>query len=177
MQKVVTVSFLATILFLGTGFTQMKKKAALNWISFEEAAQLQQEKPLPILIDVYTHWCGWCKVMDKKTYSKPVVIEYLNKKFYLIKFNAETKEPITWRGKTYTYNPQYRTHGLAVALLNGELAYPTTVFIPDAQSQPQPVPGFLETQELELMAKYFGEGHFGKTAFESYAKKFRPEWK
>jgi hypothetical protein len=27
------------------------------------------------------------------------------------------------------------------------------------------------------MAKYFGEGHYGKTAFEAYAKRFKPEWK
>lgn len=44
-----------------------------------------------ILIDVYTDWCGWCKVMDEKTYSDPYVAKFMNDNFVCVKLNAEDK--------------------------------------------------------------------------------------
>jgi len=42
-----------------------------------------------LLVDVYTEWCGWCKVMDKKTYTNAGIIKQLNKDFVCVKFNPE----------------------------------------------------------------------------------------
>ncbi len=42
-----------------------------------------------LLVDVYTDWCYWCKVMDKKTYAVDDVIKQLNKDFVCVKFNPE----------------------------------------------------------------------------------------
>ncbi len=44
-----------------------------------------------ILIDVYTDWCGWCKVMDQKTFSDPFVAKFMNDHFVCVKLNAEDK--------------------------------------------------------------------------------------
>ena len=45
---------------------------AIKWISFEQAIKAQKENPKKILMDVYTDWCGPCKLMDKKNLSKPL---------------------------------------------------------------------------------------------------------
>lgn len=44
-----------------------------------------------LLVDVYTDWCSWCKVMDQKTYSDPYVAKFLNDNFICVKLNAEDK--------------------------------------------------------------------------------------
>jgi tetratricopeptide (TPR) repeat protein len=44
-----------------------------------------------ILIDVYTDWCGWCKVMDEKTFSDPYVAKFMTDNFICVKLNAEDK--------------------------------------------------------------------------------------
>ena len=71
--------------------------------------------------------------LDKNTFSNPDVIAYISKHFYPVKFNAEGKDPITYKGFTYT-NPNYReakrgrnaTHFFADALrLQG---YPSLAF-------------------------------------------------
>ena len=73
----------------------------IQWISMEEAMTAQQKNPKPIFIDVYTDWCGWCKVMDNKTFSRPEVAQYMNENFHSVKFNAEKEKPLTINGQQF----------------------------------------------------------------------------
>ena len=74
----------------------------INWVTFEEALKLQKKKPKKIMMDVYTNWCGPCKMLDKNTFSNPDVIAYVNKHYYAVKFNAEGNSTETYDGKTFT---------------------------------------------------------------------------
>lgn len=177
MQKFVFL-FLLPLPVLFTTQAQTKKNGeTIQWLTLEEAEAKMKEQPRPILIDLYTDWCGWCKVMDKKTYTQKDLIRYVNQKFYAVKLNAETRAGLTWKGKNYLFNPQYKTHDLAIYLTGGELSYPTTVFIPDYNSEPQPIAGYLEINHMETITTYFGEKMYGKQPFESYARRYKPQWK
>lgn len=148
----------------------------LPWMTLEEAASSMQKEKRPILIDLYTDWCGWCKVMDRKTYANKKVTAYLQEKFYSVKLNAEGAQSITWNGKTYRFNPGYKTHDFALYLTGGQLSYPTTVIIPVEDTQPQAIPGYLEPKDFEPILKYFGEGNFGKVPFNQFHQKFKSTW-
>lgn len=147
-----------------------------RWISLEQAADSLKIEKRPVLIDLYTDWCGWCKVMDKKTYSNKNVINYLSQKFYTVKVNAESRTAFQWNGKTYQFNQRYRTNDFAIYLTQGQLSYPTTVIIPADGSEPQAIPGFFEPKDFEAILKYFGDGHYGKTPFDVYHRSFKSSW-
>ncbi|MDF2157900.1 DUF255 domain-containing protein [Algoriphagus sp. CAU 1675] len=75
----------------------------IEWLKFEEAVAANQANPKMLLVDVYTDWCGWCKVMDKNTFTDPEVISYVNENFYAVKLNAEdTERTFEFMGKTYS---------------------------------------------------------------------------
>lgn len=176
------VTFLALFVVSYMAFAQVKKKDAsksateINWISFEEAEVLMKKEPRKVLIDVYTDWCGWCKVLDKKTYSNPQLISYVNKHFYAVKFNAEQKTPVRFLGKDWETQKGTKTNQLAVELMSGRLSYPTTVFLEEGFKNAQPVPGYLEVPQMESIMKFFGDGHYKTTAFNVYQTEFKGEW-
>ncbi|GIV27707.1 MAG: hypothetical protein KatS3mg027_1521 [Bacteroidia bacterium] len=74
----------------------------VKWLSFKEAQELNKQAPKPFLVDIYTDWCGWCKVMMRTTYSNPNIAGYINTYFYPVKFNAETKDTIEFDGQNIT---------------------------------------------------------------------------
>jgi uncharacterized protein YyaL (SSP411 family) len=83
------VKSLLSILFIFSLSAWKSPEAGLvKWLTFEEAIALHKENPKKVLIDLYTDWCGWCKVMDRETYSNAEISTYINENFYPIKFNA-----------------------------------------------------------------------------------------
>jgi thioredoxin-related protein len=75
----------------------------IQWMKFEEAIAANAKNPKMILVDVYTDWCGWCKKMDRETFTDPQVIAHFQKNFYAVKLNAEdTKRSFQFMDKTFT---------------------------------------------------------------------------
>ncbi len=105
----------------------------LSWYAIDDLEAMKDIKGKKVLVDMYTSWCGWCKVMDKKTFTDPAVVEYLNENFVLVKFNAEQREPVTFKGETYEWIRGGRkgVNKLAMKLMSGRLAYPTMVYLDD----------------------------------------------
>jgi len=170
--------FLGAVLLLvlaGATFPVKEPRSAIAWMTPGEASGKLEKEKKPVLIDLYTTWCGWCKQMDKKTYSNKAVAAYLNDKFYTVKFDAESRSPITWQGKTYNYNPQYRVNEFALYLAHGQLEFPTTIIIAPGEA-PQAIPGYLEPRDIEPLVKYFGEGDYRTRGFDDYHRSFHPSW-
>ena len=168
--------FLFAVLALAlTAWALPTARESISWITIEEAESKLQQQQKPILIDLYTTWCGWCRQMDRKTYSNKKVAQYLADKFYTVKIDAETRSAITWQGKTYSFDPQYRCNTFAVYLAHGQLEFPTTVIIAPGMA-PQAIPGYMEPKDLEMLVKYFGEGVYKNQGFDVYAKGFHSSW-
>ena len=77
----------------------------INWISWDTMIQQRASDSVKkkVFIDLYTNWCGWCKRMDATTFSDPVIVNYINKNFYTVKFDGETKDTIVFNNHNF-YN-------------------------------------------------------------------------
>ncbi len=148
----------------------LAQQAHVNWMSWEEVLEAMAKEPRPVIVDVYTDWCGWCKRMDKATYEDPSVVKYLNENYYAIKFDAEQKDPITIGDSTYVFVPSGRRgyHQWARVILDGRMSYPTTVFYDNQLNRLQPVGGFLDKKQFMTITSYFGEAHYKTTPWEKY---------
>ncbi len=135
--------------------SQTTEEGLVKWYTVEEGFKLYAESPKPIIIDVYTDWCGWCKHMMKTTFSNPNIANYINTYFYPIRFDAETTDTIIYKDKKYT-NPSKKTHELAIELLDNKLSYPTIIFF-DKKGTKNNLPGYLDVQDIEPVLVYFVE--------------------
>ena len=118
-------------------------------------------------------------MMMRNTFTNPWVIDYINEHYYAVKFNAESPDPVTFKGTDYineNYNPnavRKGTHQFAgIALTNGRLAYPTIVYMDEKLDLLSPVPGYMGPEQIEPVLTFFGEGHYEKTKWEEYQKTY-----
>ena len=146
----------------------------VKWLSFKEAQEKNKVQAKPFIIDVYTDWCGWCKHMDKTTYSNPGLANYINTYFYPIKFDAETKDTIVYNGEKFwsTGIEKKSPHQLAVKLLGGKLSYPSTLFVNNNFQFNLLSQGYLDIRKLEPLLIFTVENVFRSTPYEAFSEKF-----
>ncbi|WP_067150120.1 thioredoxin family protein [Pseudotamlana agarivorans] len=178
-----------TILFiLFLGFISFKSTGQeINWISLNEALELQKKTPKKIMMDVYTNWCGPCKMLDKNTFQNADVANYINKNYYAVKFNAEGDSQVSYKGKVFEnpkYDPKLANRRNAVHDLTRYLqvsAYPTVVFFDENSEVIAPIRGYQQPNQLELYLKmFYKDEHKNITTqeqFNEYYEAFKPEFK
>ena len=176
MDKKAFVALTACFFVFSFGKVKPTAKEKINWVSLDEATFKMKVESKPVLIDLYTGWCYWCKVMDKKTYNSPNVISYINDHFYAVKLNAETKDTIVWNDRKYAYNSNDKVNDFAIYVTQGRLAFPNTIIFPKNDRQPASVPGYMQPKEIEVILKYFGEGNYNAEDFGEFSKNFKVTW-
>jgi thioredoxin-related protein len=104
----------------------------------------------PVLVDVYTVWCGWCRRMDDSVYTRHDVRDYLSRRFVTVKLDAEADDEASYQGKMYT--------SASLAGRFGVSGYPTTIFLRANGEHLVNVPGYVPADRFLLLLRYVGEG-------------------
>jgi thioredoxin-related protein len=173
----------ATLVLSSALFAQTSK---VNWMTIEEATAAQKKEPRKILIDVYTTWCGPCKMMDSNTFTNADVVSFINKNFYAVKFNAESGTDVQFKGTTYknpSFDPNARgrngVHEFSRALRVS--AYPTIVYLDENLEMIAPIKGYQSPQQIELYLKFFSSNTYktvtSQEDWEAWQKNFVPSFK
>jgi thioredoxin-related protein len=141
----------------------------VKWMKFEEAVAASQKEPRKIFVDIYADWCGWCKVLDRDTFSDTDVAKILNERYYPVKLNSESKETHTVGGKKLS-SPELAA---SLAMLNpGEgLGLPTMVIINEEMQPSELIQGFKKPDFLKSRLLFFADNkHLEKSSVGSRVK-------
>lgn len=115
-------------------------------------AKLKKEKR-KVIVDVYTNWCGPCKMMDKLTFADKDIQNMINEKFYMVKFNAEGSYDVNFRGRTWT-NPNFmpnkrgRNAQHELGSFFKVRGYPTLAVLDENMEVVDKIVGFLKPAQL-----------------------------
>ena len=153
-------------------FVQAQNK--INWLTIEEAQDAVKSNPRDVFTFVYADWCDHCKKMQETTLKDPTVIQYINAHFYAVKFNAETSEPVMFKGLTFA-NPEPGKHkswnrlAVLLAAYDGAIGFPTLVFFDrNFNRLIKPARGYKSVDKLNAYLKYIGENQYQAISFEEY---------
>lgn len=142
--------FLALFLVVTSFATNAQE---IKWMTLDEALAAQKKTPKPIFMDVYTDWCGPCKMLDKQTFHDKLVVDYITANYYAVKFNAEGNSEVNYKGVKYS-NPQFVAdrQGRNAAHEFGQVlkiqGYPTMVVFDKKSDIAKSIVGFRNTDQL-----------------------------
>lgn len=127
--------------------------STFEWHHITDIKKLQEENSKPVIVDVYTDWCKWCKVMDEKTFSDPSLQSYLAENYHMIKFDAETKEDLQFNGKSFSFVQSGRRgiNSLASHLCQGRASYPSFVILDKDLNIVEVIRGFKEVDKFKAI--------------------------
>jgi thioredoxin-related protein len=157
------------------------KPHLVKWTSLEEAQAAAKKDGKPLIIDMWTPWCGWCKRLDANTFGDKQTAEYINSHYHPVSFNAEGPDPVTYNGKKYE-NPTYEQAGgrhgthqltLEIAAPGGKLGYPTIVYMDSEGKVIQAVQSYFSPEDIEPILIYFGEGGYKSQDWQTFKGAFK----
>lgn len=159
-----------------------KTESKVQWTNVEEAMDMASEQEKLLFIDCYTSWCGWCKVLDEKTFSNDTIARILNKYYYPVKFDAEGSHDIIINDKTYhakKRNGKNTTHELMSLLWEGQRGggYPSLVIRKGDFSPVTVEMGFRTASDLEPLLVYFAKEYNKKISFVKFSEKYAEDYR
>lgn len=140
-----------------------EKKDALKWHTFDQGMDVAKKEKKMLVVDFYTDWCHWCKVMDKETYGNQEVIDFVKENAIVAKINAETNEKFKFREAEYS--------GRELAMMFGVKGFPTTVFMSHEGELITSVSGFIPAEKFQIILKYLSGNWYEKMEFDEFVKK------
>jgi len=154
-------------------------RGKINWITLDELEGKMKEEPRKVLVDLYTGWCGWCKRMDKNTFQHGEIAKYVNDNFYAVKFDAETKDKVSFKGSDFEFVQSGRrgTNMFAYKLIlgdkpTGRVGYPTIAFLDESLNRIDAFPGYKDASKFDAVAHFISENHYKNQSLAEFQQGF-----
>lgn len=152
----------------------------INWVDIKDLEKQMKKEPRKVVVDLYTDWCGWCKRMDKNTFQHPEIAKYINEHFYAVKFDAETKDDIQFKGETFKWQPGSRkgTNQLTYKLILGDnpksnrIGYPTIAFLDEKLNRIDAYSGYKDASKFDGLMRFVKEGHYATMSLGDFQQSY-----
>ncbi len=133
------------------------------WKSFEKGLKDAAAAKKYTFVDVYTDWCGYCKMLESTTLKAKPVLAELEKNFVSIKFNAESEDQVTYKGKKMAMRE--------LSMAWGVEGFPTMLFLNHKGEIIGSFSSFAEADLMVNLLKYISSGaRERKVSFEEFLK-------
>ena len=133
------------------------------WIPFKQALDAADSSGKMILVDVWSRNCGWCARMQREVYTRPDLVEYLNRHFETGRLDIDVRtDTVAYMG--------YELSSAELSMALGASGTPTTVFLAVDGSYVTRLPGFHPYDRFLEVLRFIGTKSYREMSFDDYAK-------
>ncbi|MBI3871589.1 MAG: thioredoxin fold domain-containing protein [candidate division Zixibacteria bacterium] len=140
--------------------------AEIVWLNYDAGLAKAKAENKPIMLDFTTTWCGWCKKMERETFTDPKVARYLHDKIVTVKVWGDD----TSKATMVSHNGERMTQR-ALTQVYGVRGFPTFWFLDSSGGQIGPSPGYKNVDQFLPLIEYVAGSHYKTMSYESYLKK------
>lgn len=142
--------YMIVLAFFGL-WTQTTTFAAdsVAWHSYDQIEK-EGSAAKKVFIYFYADWCGYCRKMDKETFTDPAVAAFINENFLPVRVNTDKQNKIAAR---------YAISGL-----------PDLRFLTPQGEAIARWPGFIEPKQLLPMLKFIQSDSYLKMGYKEFLK-------
>jgi thioredoxin-related protein len=138
-------------------------KGEVSWLSYDKGLELAKKQKKHLIVDFYTTWCGWCKRMDKDTYTNSEVKKLLTDNYVAVKLNAESNKSLSINGKNVTERQVAQDFKVS--------GFPTTCFLKPDGERIACLPGYAGPEQFTNILSYIKDKAYEKEMrLEDYIK-------
>ncbi len=170
MTRRIIISFVSVLLIiaaLGCGkkkyLTPADIKGTVAWLDARSALPVFPMGTNPIYMFINADWCKYCQAMKKEIFSRPEIIEYMNKHFTSISVIPDSLNNVVFLGENVD-GAKFR-EALKVE------GYPSHYFFNMRGEVIGVRAGYLDLAEFKRLLKYFAEGYAEKMDFQTFLDK------
>ncbi|MGC2422900.1 MAG: thioredoxin fold domain-containing protein [Nitrospirota bacterium] len=143
--------------------TNAASAGAIKWMGYTDGINESKKTGKPVMIDFYTTWCKYCKLLDDTTYKDPGIAQTVNGSFIAIKVNAEGENKVMYKGVSMTERDLAAKYAVT--------GFPSIWFLDGKQQQIGQIPGYEAADEFKPKLTYISSGAYAKgIKFEDYLK-------
>jgi thioredoxin-related protein len=134
-------------------------QGSIVWMNYAEGMEKAAAEGKYVLVDFWTSWCHWCKVMDKDTYGDETVQARLLESFVIIKVDAESKAA---QGGIEALS------GVDLARQFQVSSFPTTWFTDASGKKIAPLAGFSPPEQFLVVLDFIATGAYENQNFQEF---------
>ena len=142
---------MSLFLFISAAPQSEAKSGSVKWYAYDEGMSLGKKKGKKIFMFFWAEWCKFCEMMEKETFAKPKIIQYLNDNFISIKVNSDMEKALATR---------YLVRGL-----------PTIWFLEKNGDQIGYHPGYVASDMFLPYLRYIQSDKYKNMSFQDFLKR------
>lgn len=136
----------------------VQSMASINYTDFKKIQSLQEHSPKKVVVIFHKQGCDFCGRMKEETLRDPKIVKYLNDNYYVILFDALSKEDIMINTEIYrnidSINDAYHElHQFFVDPHQENYYWPSIVFLNEKMKKITSYPGFQPKDRFLVILK------------------------
>jgi len=132
----------------------------IKWLSYSEALTRAETENVHVFIDFSRKGCGWCRKMERETYTNPEVIKMLNEHYAPTKVRGDSNDELDIDG--------YKITERALSMQEfGVTSYPQFWFLTPENAKVGPLRGYLASDRFLKALVYVKELKYDTTLAQS----------